>query len=98
MATYGEKLAYQRGYQRAVNGRWPNDDKIPDARYRRLVKAARKLSDAVDHFMAAISLDDRETDPMQVAIDEARDAVLVEIIAAQAEAASVPPAARKDGP
>lgn len=75
MRSREERLAYGRGYNVGRRGEWPREIavSIPEAAYRDLVQASGKLSDRVDAFLA--QLDDRETEPILVEIDEARDLV-----------------------
>lgn len=78
--TDGERRAYQRGYSHQMHGRWPDCGTIPDENYRRLLEAARALSDHADAFMA--SFDDRDTEPHMVAMDKARERIHAEVQAA----------------
>ena len=71
--TKGEALAYSRGYYAGSMGKWPNLQKIPDCDYRTLAVAATELASRIDGFLAV--LDDRDEDPVQIEIDEFRDAV-----------------------
>ena len=70
-----EARAYQRGYTRGCRNEWPGEilTKIPDGRVQHLVEKAMALDGAADALLAGF--DDRETDPLLIAIDEARDAV-----------------------
>jgi hypothetical protein len=68
-----EKLAYQRGYQSGIAGRWPKElaSSVPQPRVRDLAVASQQLQEAADGFMACF--DDRDTDPAMVALDRARE-------------------------
>lgn len=84
--TYEERRAYARGYNAGTHGNWPNLAAIPDERYRALAQAAHELASRVDHFLAQMDFDDRKTEPMQIAIDAAIDAVNDEIMRARTAA------------
>lgn len=73
------KLTYARAYARGRAKAWPHEilSEIPEPRVAVLAADAKRLSDAVDAMLA--HFDDRDEDPMQVRIDEARGAVLASL-------------------
>jgi len=89
--TRDEQRAYMRGYQRGKAGKWPDMATVSDERFRVLAQAAKQLADAVDEMLC--QFDDRDDDPMQVAIDDARHLVLCAIQEAWNEVAAQAPEA-----
>lgn len=68
--TRGEKLAYQRGYNRGC--RWPEHrpPTPPDKLMSAVIEAARKLRDAVDGELATLGEDDEWQETLGGPMDE----------------------------